>query len=51
MNRSGSTAHRIMKKIPKKANKQDDECISVSEFCKGKGLPEWDVQKALDLLT
>ena len=39
-----------MKKIRKKANKQDDECISVSEFCKGTGLPEWDVRKKVTIV-
>ena len=51
MDRSRSTAHRLMTKIRRKQGKKDDEYISVSDFCKATGLPEWDVQRALDLLT
>jgi hypothetical protein len=51
MNRSRSTAHRLMSKIRKKLGKKDDEYVSVSEFCEATGLPEREVTMALNLLT
>lgn len=51
MNRSRSTAHRLMTKIRTKLGKKDDEYVSVSDFCEATGLPEHEVQRALDLLT
>jgi len=51
MKRSRSTAQRIMAKVRKKQGKKKGEYVSVSDFCKATGLPEWDVQRALDLLT
>jgi hypothetical protein len=51
LNRSRSTAHRIMTEVRKKVDKTNGEYISVQDFIKGTGLPERDVQRALDLLT
>lgn len=51
MDRSRSTAHRIMAKVRKKLDKKDDEYVSVSDFCEATGLPEREVQMALNLLT
>jgi hypothetical protein len=51
MNRSRSTAQRLMAKIRKKRNKKDDEYVSVEDFVKATGLPQWEVQRALDMLT
>jgi len=51
LKRSRTTAHRIMKEIREKRNKKDDEYISVEDFCAATGLPQHDVQRALDLLT
>ena len=51
MNRSRSTAHRLMIKVRKKLGKNVGEYVSVSEFCGATGLPKDDVQRALDLLT
>lgn len=51
MKKSRSTAYRLMKRIRKKCNKKDDEYISVGDFIYATGLPERDVQRALDLLT
>lgn len=51
LNKSRTTAYRFMKRVRAKLKKQDDELVSVSEFCKATGLPEWEVQKALNLRT
>lgn len=51
MNRSRSTAQRLMAKVRKKQNKKNGEYVSVTDFCKATGIPKWDVQRALDLLT
>jgi hypothetical protein len=51
MQRSRSTAHRLMSKVRKKLGKKDDEYVSVEDFCKATGLPSFEVQRALDLLT
>ena len=51
LRRSRSTAQRIMTEVRMKANKMNGEYISVQDFIDGTGLPERDVQRALDLLT
>jgi hypothetical protein len=38
-------------RIRKKCNKKDDEYVSIDDFIKATGLNEWDVQRALDMLT
>lgn len=51
MNRSRSTAHRLMSKVRKKLDKKDGEYVSVKDFIKATGLDEWSVQRALDMCT
>ena len=51
LHRERSTAHRLMTRIRKERNKKKGEYVSVEDFCKVTGLPQWDVQRALDLLT
>lgn len=51
LDRSRSTAHRIMADIRVKRKKKVDEYISVEDFCAVTGLPKQDVQQALNLLT
>jgi hypothetical protein len=51
LKRSRSTANRVMAKVRKKRNKKKGEYVSVSDFIAATGIPERDVQRALDLLT
>jgi hypothetical protein len=51
LKRSRSTAHRVMTEVRRKQNKKKGEYVSVSDFIAATGLPERDVQRALDLLT
>src|SRR4051812_42701832 len=51
LNRSRSTASRIMAEIRVKRKKKGNEYISVEDFCAVTGLPQRDVQQALNLLT
>ena len=51
LKKSRSTAHRLMTRIRQERNKKEGEYVSVEDFCEVTGLPQWDVQRALDLLT